>query len=227
MVSEHVSRGFSTKLLKHMFTVMYFGMYVVAIFAGIVAQFLVDMYPMRKIDSAAGFHMGGNINPFDLSIIFLIICLILLAVLWGENYGVSAAAGSSSQSQQSGLLAALRTLFTNWRIASLGVVVSAFEGSMYAFVFNWTPALSSKSLPPPHGLIFALFMMACMCGASAWSIFFPNAKAHHVLIPNLGLAMCSLAAVSIAIVMSLPYALQVCFCGFLVFEFCVGVYWPA
>lgn len=227
MLSEHISRGFSSKLLKYMFTVMFFGMYVVAILAGILAQLLVDFFPMKEVHAASGFYMGGYNNPFDLSIICLLISLLLLVFTWGENYGVSDSPGSSSQSPQSGLVAALKALFTNWRVASLGIVVSSFEGSMFVFVFNWTPALSSETLPPPHGLIFALFMMACMCGASAFSLFFPNTKAHHVLIPNLGLAMCSLAVVAVAVTMSSKHALQICFFGFLVFEFCVGAYWPA
>jgi len=225
MVSEHMSRGFSNKLLKYMFTIMFFGMYVTAIVAGIVAQLMVDGFPMYK--AASGFYMGGYNTPFDLSILFLIICLLLVTFTWGENYGVSESPSSSSQAQQSGLIAACAALFTNWRIASVGIVVSAFEGSMYVFVFNWTPALSSKTLPPPHGVIFALFMMACMCGASAFSLCFPNAKAQNVLVPNLVLAMASLAVVSVAIFMGSAYSLQICFFAFLVFEFTVGVYWPA
>jgi MFS family permease len=222
LVSEHFKRGFSGKLLKYMFTMMFSGMYVVAILAGILAQLLVDAYPMHEIDPASGFHMGGYNNPFDLSIICLLVSLILLVVLWGENHGSS----SSSSSSESGLIAAMYALFTNWRILSVGIVVSAFEGSMFAFVFNWTPALDSKTLPPPHGLIFALFMMACMCGASAFTLFGSNWKPLHVLIPNLGLAMCALCAVALSISYSATYSLQICFFGFLVFEFCCGVYFP-
>eukprot|EP00746_Dinoflagellata_sp_MGD_P142378 gnl/MRDRNA2_/MRDRNA2_75354_c0_seq1.p1 gnl/MRDRNA2_/MRDRNA2_75354_c0~~gnl/MRDRNA2_/MRDRNA2_75354_c0_seq1.p1 ORF type:complete len:511 (-),score=49.83 gnl/MRDRNA2_/MRDRNA2_75354_c0_seq1:62-1594(-) len=226
MVSEHISRGFSKLLLKYMFTIMFFGMYVVAIIGGIVSQLLVDAFPMKQVDAASGFHMGGYNNPFDLAIISLVVCLILLMMTWTENYGASTTSTDSS-SQQTSLLAALKALFTNWRIASVGIVASAFEGSMYVFVFNWTPALSSKSLPPPHGLIFAMFMMACMCGASSFSSCFPHAKAINFLVPNLGIAMCSLGAVAIALSMKSAYTLQVCFLSFLVFEFCVGVYWPS
>merc|ERR550514_2396577 len=99
----------------------------------------------------------------------------------------------------------MHALFTNWRIASIGIVVSAFEGSMFAFVFNWTPALNSKTLPPPHGLIFALFMMACMCGASAFQLFGSNLKPLHVLIPNLCVAMCALCAVAASISFGAAY----------------------
>eukprot|EP00746_Dinoflagellata_sp_MGD_P015032 gnl/MRDRNA2_/MRDRNA2_133286_c0_seq1.p1 gnl/MRDRNA2_/MRDRNA2_133286_c0~~gnl/MRDRNA2_/MRDRNA2_133286_c0_seq1.p1 ORF type:complete len:501 (+),score=92.21 gnl/MRDRNA2_/MRDRNA2_133286_c0_seq1:120-1622(+) len=223
MVFEHLKRGFSDKLLKYMFSMMFSGMYVMAILAGISAQVLVDAYPMHLVHKGSNFHMGGFNNPFDLSIICLALCLVMMAVMWDENHGSDNASGSSTGS---GLIAAMYALFTNWRIASVGIVVSAFEGSMFAFVFNWTPALDSKVLPPPHGLIFALFMMACMCGASAFGLFGSNMRPLQMLIPNLVLAMAALGACAFAVSSGMPYKLQTCFFGFLVFEFCCGVYFP-
>jgi len=176
---------------------------------------------MHEVHSGLMFHMGGYNTPFDLSILCLLICLIPLTMYWGENHG------SNSSGSTSGLGAAVVALFTNWRILSMGIVVSAFEGSMFAFVFNWTPALESKVLPPPHGLIFALFMMACMCGASFFSLFGSNMKPLHVLIPNLSVAMASLCMVALAVGLGKSFALQASFFSFLIFEFCVGVYWPA
>lgn len=224
MVSEHFARGFSGQLLKYMFTMMFFGMYVTAIFSGIFAQFLVDVFPMKEVHSGLAFHVGGYNMPFDLAILFLFICLIPLAATWNENWGASESNASSSQS---GLSQAVTALFTDWRIASMGIVVSAFEGSMFCFVFNWTPALESKTLPPPYGLIFALFMMACMCGSSVFSLFCSNMKPLHALIPNLGLAMGSLLVVAVAVSLAKSFSVQACFFSFLIFEFCVGMYWPA
>jgi hypothetical protein len=51
------------------------------------------------------------------------------------------------------------------RIALLGAMQSLFEGSMYTFVFLWTPALSPAGERLPHGMIFACFMVASMAGA--------------------------------------------------------------
>merc|ERR1712232_1187034 len=73
--------------------------------------------------------------------------------------------------------AACRLLHTDKNLVLLCLVVSCFEGSMYAFVFNWTPALDSETIPPPHGLIFSTFMMACMIGASVTTIVGDNVKA--------------------------------------------------
>lgn len=52
------------------------------------------------------------------------------------------------------------------KIALLGAIQSLFEGSMYTFVFLWTPALSPNDEEIPHGFIFATFMLASMFGSS-------------------------------------------------------------
>ena len=46
------------------------------------------------------------------------------------------------------------------KIALLGAMQSLFEGSMYTFVFLWTPALSPAGEHLPHGMIFACFMVS-------------------------------------------------------------------
>ena len=52
------------------------------------------------------------------------------------------------------------------RILLLGAIQGLFEGSMYTFIFLWTPALSPNDEHIPHGLIFATFMVACMAGSA-------------------------------------------------------------
>jgi hypothetical protein len=56
--------------------------------------------------------------------------------------------------------------FSDEKIALLGAIQSLFEGSMYTFVFLWTPALSPNDEEIPHGFIFATFMLASMLGSS-------------------------------------------------------------
>jgi len=55
------------------------------------------------------------------------------------------------------------------KILCLGLIQSLFEGSMYTFVLEWTPALTPSEPAPsdtdqtratiPHGYIFAGFMV--------------------------------------------------------------------
>ncbi len=62
----------------------------------------------------------------------------------------------------------------------LGLIQSLFEGSMYVFVLEWTPALAVKSEdstktdssnpPIPHGIIFAAYMVAVMIGSNFFKI---------------------------------------------------------
>jgi len=60
----------------------------------------------------------------------------------------------------------LYSLCSDEKIALLGAIQSLFEGSMYTFVFLWTPALSPNDEEIPHGFIFATFMLASMLGSS-------------------------------------------------------------
>ena len=59
--------------------------------------------------------------------------------------------------------------FLDRKVLFLGLIQSLFEGSMYVFVLEWTPALSnagSSETSIPHGFIFAAYMVG--------RIFVPN-----------------------------------------------------
>merc|ERR1712061_256901 len=56
------------------------------------------------------------------------------------------------------------------RLVILMLMVACFEGSMFTFVFNWMPALKNDFTTPAHGMIFATFMMAYMCGSSVFEL---------------------------------------------------------
>jgi len=51
------------------------------------------------------------------------------------------------------------------RLALLGAMQSLFEGSMYTFIFLWTPALSPRGERLPHGMTSACFMVASVASA--------------------------------------------------------------
>lgn len=69
-------------------------------------------------------------------------------------------------------------ILSDEKIALLGAIQSLFEGSMYTFVFLWTPALSPNEEEIPHGFIFATFMLSSMLGSSLASKLMarPNAR---------------------------------------------------
>lgn len=230
MVAEHCYRlKFSDTLLRYMFGLMFFCMYAVAIVCGVISQYCVDAMPMQLVPGSSRIHFGGYTTAFDLSIVLLVACIIAVCPTWEENYGTKSDALVADKAEltsfKDSMINAGRLMLSNPSIALLCTVVSCFEGSMYAFVFNWTPALHSLSIPLPHGHVFSLFMMACMCGASVFSMTDPGIKPSKVLVATFLLASLSLGAVSYSLSKSVLPAMI--FYGFLVFEFCVGVYFPA
>ena len=49
--------------------------------------------------------------------------------------------------------------YADQKVALLGAMQSLFEGSMYTFVFLWTPALSPKGEHLPHGELSKSFIL--------------------------------------------------------------------
>lgn len=224
LVSEHLSKHrFSEGLLGYMFGLMFTTMYCVAIVAGLCAQFVADSFTFAPISSGSMIHVGGYCGPFDLSIICLLVGMGLIACLWEENYGEEGSAENASSMMQN-IREAGSLLVTDKNMILLCLVVSCFEGAMFAFVFNWTPALESKSIPPPHGVIFALFMMACMIGASVATIIGDSVKPVMRLVATFAIGI--LCFTLLSNVGSEGYLIT-SFVAFLLFEFCVGLYFPS
>ena len=92
---------------------------------------------------------------------------------------------------------------------------------MFIFVFNWTPCLMEEGEPvPPFGHIFSCFMIMCMLGSRIFSYL-----SAVMPIEQIGLMTMALSAVShLMIVISSDVVIR--FFAFLVFEACVGLYFP-
>mmetsp|Transcript_68578 Transcript_68578/g.200648 ORF Transcript_68578/g.200648 Transcript_68578/m.200648 type:complete len:516 (-) Transcript_68578:394-1941(-) len=233
MVSEHIQRrGFPDSLLAFMFSMMYTVMYCVAIFSGLAGQAAVDAFafvPVGGSDSLL--YVGGYCGPFDLSIVCTTLGGVLIAAVWEENYGSPEASGAKGPilGLVQNLKAACGVILSDSRVLALGVVVSFFEGSMFAWVFNWTPALESARIPPPHGVIFALFMMSCMCGAST-SILMGNMARPRISLfvaCSVSLIAFLISAHTAAVGGQSETNLQITLTAFMVYEFCVGIYFPS
>jgi len=76
---------------------------------------------------------------------------------------------------------AICTITDKPSVAKLAAVCSLFEGAMFAFVFEWTPALEhstanaaavdgAEPAPIPFGVVFAAFMVACAGGSEAFAL---------------------------------------------------------
>ncbi|CAE7378433.1 MFSD5 [Symbiodinium natans] len=225
MVGEHRRCGFPDDLLRYMFGLMFFVQYLAAIGAGLLAQFAASSVPLTQVSDTVWY--GGVTTPFDVSFVFLVAAIPFICYLWQENYGESSdeTGGEGFAQIATSFQAGLRAMSSSYEVPLLGLAVASFESSMYAFVFNWTPALDSGSATtPPHGLIFSAFMMACMCGSSLFSLLDTKMQPVKVLIPICLAAASALGLVAVSLYTA--YSELAIFLGFLAFEACVGAYFP-
>ena len=181
MVCEHNARGYDSSAMSDTFSLMYFGNSLCAIAAGMMAEAAAEVQKLTPFTAEPNpiWHYGGYCSPFDVSATFLFVGFFIITALWGENYG-STDVSDICKDFQTPML----QMKEDPSIPLAGAVISLFEGSMYIFVFNWTPALSAGSkTTPPFGLIFSIFMVACMGGSSLFSIAIKRISAGKMCAP--------------------------------------------
>ncbi|EGC37751.1 hypothetical protein DICPUDRAFT_7152, partial [Dictyostelium purpureum] len=203
MIAEHNANGFSEELLSSTFYKSTLMNGVIAILSGLWASECASRW--------------GYVSPFLFALGLLIICSILIATQWNENYGDS----------KSSLVATFKTAFHSITndpvICSLGLTQSLFEASMYSFVFLWTPTLTEspqlKDFKLPFGLIFATFMVCVMIGSSFFTLLSktsPETLIQYILI---------ISSTCFIIPCLFKNSILV-YLSFLVFEICCGLYFP-
>lgn len=214
LVFEHHQRGFDSHLLGNIFSLGVLGNSVVAILAGLVAQRFADSF--------------GFVAPFDLSLVVLLLMVGVIIASWTENYG------DRSSNLQTSFSAALKAIRDDPKVLCLGLIQSLFEGAMYCFVLEWTPSLSithtvdaagevnEQHQDIPHGHIFAGFMVALMIGSSLFKILSEYTSVESFM--RLVLFVASLSLLTPIIYRGNQLYI---FLGFLVFETCVGIFWPS
>lgn len=155
MVSEHKARHFPDAALSHTFSLATFGNGLVAIGAGLGASVAA--------------RLGGFVAPFLVALMVLVVAAILIQSSWTENYG------DASIDISQGFKGAIEACRDS-RVWLLGLCCSLFEGSMYSFVFMWSPVLISSlgdsgiKEDVPFGLVFACFMVCIMMGSSLFQM---------------------------------------------------------
>jgi len=205
MVYEHTNRKFSPESLSRTFSIaIVLGNGVAAILAGVVASIVSTQY--------------GYTAPFMVSLLLLVTSSIAVSILWNENYGDSE---MDVKQVFSGGIAAIRK---DIRVALLGTIQSLFEGSMYVFVFMWTPMLS-KTFPEYddatlglHGLTFASFMVMIMLGGSLFRFLERKWNVEQIY---LGTLMLSASLFFLVATVDIG---MVIFFAFMVFEICCGIH---
>ncbi|CAO2656489.1 Nn.00g052920.m01.CDS01 [Neocucurbitaria sp. VM-36] len=196
----------------------------VAIVAGIVAGWLVDMVGTAKA-------------PFLASIGCLSLAFLAISRYWGENYGSShrnadkdmALLQQEEAEPSHARLSPLRMILHDRNILILALTSCFFEGSLFLFIFFKFPALklshklSGSTNELPFGLIFAILMCSMMFGSLLYKRISTSASplpAQRILTGTLALA---------SLCFFIPGHFRDeritlwCFC---IFELCCGVYYP-
>ncbi|KAL5707790.1 hypothetical protein ACHQM5_018651 [Ranunculus cassubicifolius] len=223
LVAEHNKRNFEQQWLSITFSkAIFFGNGLVAILAGLFGNVLAD---------TLGF---GPVAPFDAAAVFLAIGMAIILSSWNENFGDP----SESKDLLTQFKGAAIAIASDEKIALLGAIQSLFEGSMYTFVFLWTPALSPNDEDIPHGFIFATFMLSSMLGSSLASRLLARAtikvesymqvvfavSAGTFLLPIITSYLVAPSKVKGG---GISFAGCVQVLGFCTFESCVGIFWPS
>jgi len=230
LVGESNKRGLSQTSLDAIFSNMYFSNGLVAIGMGMLAEFAAGI---RKMSQKGDFAVGGYLAPFDLSLTLCLLAALIIGRVWSENRPQVANPAEGRYFEQ--IIYAFRVLLGDRLLMLLMMVSSLVEGSMYAFIFEWTPALTTEDRKPPLGIIFSCFMLAYMIGTSAFAIVMRGACQKGGVEPTTMLvAITGLAILALGVPFLLHatgYALTdrgeaLCFLGFLLFEAIVGVYMP-
>lgn len=233
-IGAHSSAGVMSHLGKS-FSMAQYGNSIVAIVAGQIANKAASHAEFGPKSEGSGFFLGGFLGPFDVSLVALILCGVLASSLWEENYGEkSADDDDSSKAGKSSATHALKGAFSvtmrSPDILSCGIISSLFEGSMYIFVFMWTPALTTLAKEEvgegefdglPFGVIFSTFMVCCMAGSSIFSIAMEKMKPEQLAVIIFGVASSAFAMVI------LSKSATSTFLAMNLFEMCVGMYFPS
>lgn len=206
MVCEHRKRGFPEGWLADTFGTASFINGISAIIAGICAQLVADQL--------------GEIGPFQAAIALTVLALFFV-VLWQENYGSTNDKHSEGSSTAS---VALKAILNDRKILLTGVVNSLFEGSMYSFVFMWVPTMlgALNGRPLPTGLVFSSFMTCMSLGGL---LFSPSLLLGIFSAEQLAVAVFLVGAAALSVPVFSNSLIPVLL-SFIVFETCVGTFFP-
>jgi len=240
LITEHRKRGFEENKLE----VILRDSTIVSNSAAIVSGYIA-----HSLASAL-----GPVGPFEGAVTCTWIALVLVGLVWTENYGSNSSEVTSFRSHMVG---AFNTIVGDTKISRIGLIQGLTEGTLQTFVFLWSPALRSfcMSAPqsvlgldedgePAYGLIFGGFMACGVVGgviepyvrsAIAPTKLFIKAdsekRSNTAVEVSIVCAFCYFSSAMLLLIPCLldkesPYAFSVSLAAFLCYEMLVGVYMP-
>jgi MFS transporter, MFS domain-containing protein family, molybdate-anion transporter len=159
--TEYRRRGFATEKYEIIMRDSVIVSNSAAIFSGYLSHILASRY--------------GTIGPFQGAVTCTTIALIVVCIIWTENYGVSE--DGLSKNMKEYLQEAVTAFRNDRKMMTVGILQSLTTGSIQIFVFLWAPTLRllANGAPndtwgidvngePAYGLIFCAFMAAGVLG---------------------------------------------------------------
>mmetsp|Transcript_63312 Transcript_63312/g.119916 ORF Transcript_63312/g.119916 Transcript_63312/m.119916 type:complete len:484 (+) Transcript_63312:42-1493(+) len=232
LVHAHHSLGLPPAALDNIFALMWFGNYLVAVLAGVLAQVLADHTPEFRIDVPGhpSIQLGGYTAPFDAA---LLCCLLgaFLVWLWDDHLGKGAPKSSAISKEQSpfsnsGEVAiSFRSALARPGVLLCGAILFGVESTMNVFIFHWTDALKEDDRPfTHHGFVFASFMMCSMIGSTIYSLV-PYSAERLLLATSIILTLIWVIISSARHIVA-EFRTPLIFASFLLLEACFGTYFP-
>lgn len=160
----------------------------------------------------------GPVAPYMMAVPFLIFVGVIISTHWNENF--------SMHKVKFGHLCyeGLKDVISNKRIFMVGAIEALFESVVYIVIFLWTPILEPGK--PSLGIVFSCFMVCILIGQAIFQII----SARGVPITKILLFVVILSLISIIICACSTHprihSLNTSLVAMLIFQFCVGIYFP-
>lgn len=162
----------------------------------------------------------GPVAPYMIAIPFLLFAGIIVASHWNENTSDHKIKFRKLCSE------GLRHIVTKETIFMIGAIEALFESVIYIVIFLWTPILQPGD--PSLGVAFSSFMICILIGQAIFQILSASKK---IPVPLILIAAIVIAFVSNLVLVYSTHPenrhVNLSFIAFLIFEFGVGLYFPA
>ncbi|KAK1759631.1 hypothetical protein QBC47DRAFT_398440 [Echria macrotheca] len=143
-----------------------------------------------------------------------------------ENYGETSTTPNTESTTKK---QPISSILLSKPVLTLGLASTIFEGSMYLFVFFWTPALrsvSSSESDLPYGVIFACFMAATLASSLAFGMLTSSRRSGTTISQTTLLVTILAGSATCFVASARPTSEQTAFWVFCLFEAAVGMYFP-
>ncbi|KYK54434.1 hypothetical protein DCS_06392 [Drechmeria coniospora] len=214
MIAEYSRLGFgySDSALSTIYGTMSILNGFIAVASGVIAQLLVKV-------------SNNEVAPFLASVGCLGASAVLISRSWAENFGTPQVTPIKS------LRASFDALPDSKILVAIGSASCFLEGSMYVMVYSWSQAIisaremASTTGHPPFGYIFANFMCALTLGSFFYAYVTRGGNSIQLSSDSVQLSLAASAVSLLVTVTTTGEAFR--FWSFLVFEFCLGIYFPS